>query len=128
MTHLQGISCPNCGAAIRVQAVPRTVESCEYCGTSFRVPHSLTPKPEMGDLMLGADFTNPDVPGWKVLNRDKLQFEPGPPPELWAEFPASELIHPVVRTPGHFDDFDASVTIRLSGWVFLTRLATSFTK
>jgi hypothetical protein len=35
-----------------------------------------------------------------------------PPPELWAKYPKSDRIHPVLRTPAPFDDFDASVTIR----------------
>lgn len=66
----------------------------------------------MGDLLLGADFRDSKVPGWVVLNRDKLSFHPGPPPELLVKHPESNLIHPIVRTPAPFDDFDVSVTIR----------------
>lgn len=66
----------------------------------------------MGDLLLGADFKNPDVPGWKVDNREMLEFKPGPPAELLIDHPKSDLIHPIVRTAAPFDDFDASITIR----------------
>lgn len=112
MSLLQDLTCTNCGAALRSIGVGGAVVSCEHCGTSFRVPASLTPQPEMGDLILGTDFRDPEVPGWKVFNRDKLEFRPGSPAELWVNFPASELIHPIVRTPGPLDDFDVSVTVR----------------
>ncbi len=68
----------------------------------------------MGDLMLGADFRDPQVPGWVVINQDKVEFKKnGKTPELQASFKASKKINPVLRTPGPFEDFDVSVTVRL---------------
>jgi hypothetical protein len=109
---IETLSCPNCGGSLPYKVIPGTVVPCEYCGTSFRVDMTLTPEPKMGDLLLGADFVNPEVPGWRVDNREMLVFKPGPPPELQVDHPKSDLIHPIVRTPAPFDDFDASVTIR----------------
>ena len=93
MSMFESLSCPNCGASITVGKLTSDIVSCEYCGTSFRIPDSFTPEPEMGDLMLGADFRDPDFPGWVVVNRDKLTFEPGPPAEMWVKFPKSVLLH-----------------------------------
>jgi hypothetical protein len=112
MPKLQELTCANCGAAIDVRTIRGMVAACNYCGTSFRVPASLTPEPTLGDLLLGADFRDPELPGWVASTPDKLEFRPGSPAELWANFPASDLIHPIVRTPGPFDDFDAGITIR----------------
>jgi len=109
---IETLSCPNCGGHLNLQAFPGAVVPCEYCGTTFRIPLSQTPEPEMGDLLLGADFRDPDVPGWKISSPEKVKFEKGPPPELVYTHPKSDLIHPVVRTPAPFDDFDVGVTIR----------------
>ena len=61
---MQALNCPNCGAALPQKAIKASdLVSCEFCGTSFRVPKTLTPEPDMGDLILGADFyekTTPD--------------------------------------------------------------------
>ena len=65
----------------------------------------------MGDLLLGADFSSPDLPGWVIVNREKLEFKPGDTLVLGVSFPASKSIHPVVRTPAPFDDFDVSVSM-----------------
>lgn len=112
MTLLHELSCVNCGATIRVMAMRGAVVQCDYCHASFRVPTSLTPEPEMGDLLLGADFRDIALPGWTLLNRDKLEFRPGAPAELWATFSGSDRIHPILRSPGPFDDFDVSISIR----------------
>lgn len=112
MNTLEELTCANCGAAMRLPSTHGPVVICDHCGTSFRLAATLTPEPEMGDLMLGSDFRDPDLPGWKVFNRDKLEFRPGSPAELWVNHPASELIHPILRTPGPLDDFDIGVTIR----------------
>jgi len=66
----------------------------------------------MGDLLLGADFSDPEVPGWRLIDPENFEFKSGPAPELVVTHPKSDLIHPVVRTPAPFDDFDASITIR----------------
>ncbi len=81
---------------------------CDYCGTAVR----LLPTPvagSAGDLLLKADFATPDAPGWTIYNRDNLTFKAG---ELWATFPASERIHAILVTPGHFADLDIAVTLR----------------
>ena len=112
MDFLQEISCTNCGAAIPADAIADGVALCRYCGVNFRVPLSLTPEPALGDLLLGADFRDPDLHGWKTFNLDKWELRPGSPAELWARFPPSDKIHPILRTPGPIDDFDLSVSIR----------------
>lgn len=112
MNLLHELSCANCGAPVRVMAMRGSVVSCDICHASFRIPTSLTPEPDLGELLLGADFREPDAPGWVLINRDRLEFRPGAPAELWATFAPSDRIHPILRTPGPFDDFDVSVTIR----------------
>jgi hypothetical protein len=112
MNLLHELACVNCGAVIRVMAMRGTVVSCDICHASFRIPTSLAPEPELGDLLLGADFRELDLPGWVPLNRNNLEFRPGSPAELWATFPPSDRIHPILRTPGPFDDFDVSATLR----------------
>lgn len=108
----EAITCPNCGASESLGGFRGVVFECRYCNTTFRVPVSMTPEPDIGDLLLGADFTEPDIPGWRIVDTDKITFKEGPPPELWAKYPKSDSIHPVLRTPAPFDDFDVSVTIR----------------
>jgi hypothetical protein len=112
MNPLAELQCANCGAAISPASIQAGMASCGYCGMTFRLAGNLTPQPAMGDLMLGADFRDPNVPGWILSTPERLEFRPGSPAELWANFPASDSIHPVVRTPGPLDDVDASVTIR----------------
>lgn len=112
MTRLQELNCANCGAAIDVDTIRGMRAACGYCGTSFRIPVSLTPEPDLGDVLLAADFRDPELPGWVASAPNHLEFRPGSPAELWASFPASDLIHPIVRTPGAFDDFDAGLTFR----------------
>jgi len=72
----------------------------------------MTPQPELGDLILGADFRDPKVPGWIISYEDKVEFKDDDIPELWANYEPADVIFPVIRTPGPFDDFDISVTIR----------------
>ncbi|MBL6980620.1 MAG: hypothetical protein ISR58_05450, partial [Anaerolineales bacterium] len=112
MSPLQELNCVNCGAIVAVDRPKGAVVSCEYCGTSFRVPSTMTPQPELGDLILGADFREPKVPGWIISYEDKVEFKNEHVPELWANFPPADVISPVIRTPAPFDDFDVSVTIR----------------
>jgi hypothetical protein len=79
------------------------------------VPKTFTPEPD-----LGADFSDPVIPGWQIVKRERVerhvQTRPGPPPHLWASFPSSDLLHYVLQSSGLFEDFDAGVTIKfLSG-------------
>ena len=112
MNPFAELQCANCGAAIEPSAIQGNIATCGYCGTTFRAPGSLTPQPQMGDLLLGADFRDPTAPGWILSTPEYMEFRPGSPAELWATLPPSDLIHPVVRTPGPLEDVDASVTIR----------------
>lgn len=112
MSQLEELTCANCGGAIAGEHIAGNIVSCRFCGTSFRVPTSMTPEPEMGDLILGADFRDETVPGWIISNPDKIEFKSDPGPELWATFAPDDMIFPVVRTSGPFDDFDIGVTIR----------------
>ncbi|HLE30745.1 MAG TPA: hypothetical protein VI793_21655 [Anaerolineales bacterium] len=112
MEFLHELSCANCGASIQADAIMDGVAACRYCGATFRVPASLTPEPALGDLLLGADFRDPELRGWKTFNPDQWELRPGSPAELWANFPASDRIHPILRTPGPIDDFDLGVSIR----------------
>jgi hypothetical protein len=111
--------CANCGVAINPRRKHGSLVLCEHCGAVFRQsPEGPTPQPTLGDLLLGADFRDPALPGWVVSRPEQVEFRPGSPAELWASLPASELIHPVVRTPGPFDDVDAGVTIRFISGVY----------
>ncbi len=110
---MKPINCPNCGAALPARAIKSDIASCEFCGTSFRIPKSLTPEPDMGNLLLGADFSHKIMPGWELLNADKLTFNGGNPPELIGKVPAkNDGAYFLLRTSGLLDDYDASVSIK----------------
>ncbi len=106
------LTCANCGAPIDPASIRGDRAVCGYCGIAFRVPVSYTPEPDLGDLLLGADFRDPAIPGWIISIPDNLEFRPGSPAEAWVNLPASDLIHAVIRTPGPFDDFDVGVNVR----------------
>lgn len=109
---LHSLNCPNCGAALPKSAVMGDVAICDYCKTSFRIAQTFTPQPDMGDLMLGADFSSLPLLGWELLNPEQVTFPVRYPPELECYFPASEQVHYVLQTPGMFDDYDVSLTVR----------------
>jgi hypothetical protein len=112
---MKPLNCPNCGAALSARAAKNEITTCEFCGTSFRVPKSLTPEADMGDLLLGADFSHKVMPGWEVLNEDKLTFHGGSQPELRGMFPPKkEGAYYMLRSSGLMDDFDVSVSIKFS--------------
>lgn len=112
---MKSLNCPNCGAALPAKNIKHDIASCEFCGTSFRIPKTLTPEPDMGDLILGADFSSNIAPGWQFLNQDKLTFHQGDPNEVRSVFSIlPNKIHYVIKSSGILDDFDASVTIRFT--------------
>jgi hypothetical protein len=78
---MQAVNCPNCGAALPVRAAKSNVVTCEFCSTTFRVPSSLTPEPDMGDLLLGVDFSRKPMPGWgcsfAAVRSDRLKRSTG---------------------------------------------------
>jgi hypothetical protein len=110
------LNCPNCGAGLPPAFNLSGVVKCDYCGTSFRVPETLTPEPDMGDLLLGADFSKKPIPSWQFQNEEKISLVPDPTPELRARFEKSNLVHYILFSSGVFDNVDASVSLRfLSG-------------
>lgn len=110
--YLDALVCPNCGAALPPNRAAGTLVRCEYCNTSFRVPRSLTPEPDMGDLLLGADFSRKPVVGWAFPNEDNVTLVPGSPSELRVKFAPADMLNYVLNSTGHFDDVDASVSMR----------------
>jgi len=112
---MQALNCPNCGAALPQKAVKASdLVSCEFCGTTFRVPKTLTPEPDMGDLILGADFSSKVMPGWEVLNENLLIFHKGKPSELRGRFQPHINTYYVLKSSGFLDDFDASINIKFT--------------
>ncbi len=112
---MQALNCPNCGAALPQKAIKASdLVSCEFCGASFRVPKTFTPEPDMGDLILGADFSSKTMPGWEVINEDLLTFYKGSPSELRGSYKPSPNSYYVLRSSGLLDDFDASVNLKFT--------------
>jgi hypothetical protein len=109
---MKSLSCPNCGAALPARSLKDDLAACEFCGTSFRVPKTLTPEADMGDLILGVDFSKPVNPGWMTVNDDKLTFHKGSPDEMRATFAAQTNSYYTLKSSGFLDDFDVSVSIR----------------
>jgi hypothetical protein len=104
--------CPNCGAPLPASAASQDVVTCQYCNITFRIPKSFTPEPDMGNLILGADFRQDNLPGWDFPNRDKVQFINGTSPELHFNYPAKNGLWYALNSSGFYDDVDASVSIR----------------
>ncbi len=109
---MKALNCPNCGAALPARSLIDDIAACEFCGTSFRIPKSLTPEPYMGDLLLGADFSQRINPGWELVNEDKLTFHKGPPAELRGKFKPQVNSYYALKSSGFLDNFDVSATIR----------------
>lgn len=109
---MKALNCPNCGAALPASAAQSDIVVCEFCGTSFRLPKTLTPEPDMGDLLLGADFSKKTMPGWETVNADMLTFHKGPPTELRGKFKPQFNSYYLLQSSGFLDNFDASATIR----------------
>lgn len=112
--RMEALNCPNCGAALPERAIKVDLVACEFCGTTFRVPKTLTPEPDMGDLMLGADFSDKIIPGWEVVNEEMLTFYKGNPSELRGNFKARYNTYYVFKSSGFLDDFDASINIQFT--------------
>ncbi len=110
---IQALNCPNCGAPLG-QHYGGEVLRCQYCNTTFSVPKSFTPQPDMGPLILGADFSRLPVAGWEVINPNEVTTKNIGFPVLDGYFPARNLIHYTLTTNGWFDDFDASVSLRFT--------------
>src|SRR5262245_52936962 len=112
---MNALNCPNCGAAIPARAIKSSdLVTCEFCGTTFRIPKSLTPEPDMGDLLLGADFSSKVMTGWEVINENLLTFHKGHPSELHGMYDPSPNAYYVLKSSGFLDDFDASINIKFT--------------
>ncbi|NWF63136.1 MAG: hypothetical protein HXY38_02415 [Chloroflexi bacterium] len=108
-------NCPNCGAALPARMLKNEIAVCEFCGTSFRIPKTLTPEPDMGDLLLGADFSQQTMPGWETVNDDMLSLHKGSPAELRGAFKPQLSSYYLLKSSGFLDNFDVSSTIRFFG-------------
>lgn len=115
---MKALNCPNCGASLPEKAIKASdLVACEFCGTTFRISKTLTPEPDMGDLMLGADFSNKVIPGWEVMNEELLTFHKGNPAELRGKYKSNTKSYYVLRSSGFLDDFDASINMKFTDGV-----------
>jgi len=105
-------NCPNCGATLPASAFSSEVVTCQYCNTTFRMSRTPTPEPDMGNLVLAADFNQDPIPGWGFPNKDKVELIKGAVPELRARFPPQGGLYYPLNSSGYFDNIDASVSIQ----------------
>lgn len=104
--------CPNCGAALPAAYANADVVTCQYCSVTFRIPRTFTPEPDLGNLILGADFSHEPITGWNFPNKDKISLSNSTPAELrFKAAPEGGLFY-VLNTGGYFDDVDASVSVQ----------------
>ena len=102
--------CPNCGAPLPASLASADVITCQYCNITFR--NSNTQAPELGNLILGADFTQGlNLPGWSVPEKEYIQFTNDSPPEMRYKFPHRSGVYSALKTSGYFDNVDVSVSI-----------------
>jgi hypothetical protein len=87
------------------------VVTCQYCNITFRVPRTQTPEPDMGNLILGADFRQAPIAGWSFPNEDNVRVSNGVRPELRFKYPAVSGLWFALNSSGYFDNVDASVSI-----------------
>jgi hypothetical protein len=103
--------CPNCGAALPASAATAEVVTCQYCRVTFRQARTFTPEPDLGNLVLGADFRQDSITGWGFPNKDNIQVTNSTPPELRLKFPPWDGLYYALNSSGYFDNLDASVSI-----------------
>lgn len=111
---MRAFNCPNCGAALSAAALKNVLATCEFCGTTFRMSKTATPEPDMGDLLLGADFGSDTLPGWEIIRDGEISFHKGNPSELRGFYKPRINSYYVLISSGFLDDFDASVTIKFT--------------
>ncbi len=104
---LQALTCASCGASI--QFTGDQYVTCQYCGHVYQLPG--VHRPRRGELLLGADFRDPKLPGWRVYQKDHLVFGDGGQPRLVGDFRKQPLTAWLFESCGSFDNIDASVTI-----------------
>jgi len=124
MKSYQATICMACGAPLSNLEEP--IITCEYCHASYVAPPPPVPPqeqlppprvpltPDVGDLLLGADFLHQRLDGWRLPNEDKVSFhqEPDYPPEMWVTIPAEKSYFRILETAGVIDDCDFSANIR----------------
>ncbi len=103
--------CPNCGAPLPASAANSEVVTCPYCNITFRIPRTQIPEPDMGNLILGADFRQAPIAGWSFPNKDNVRLSNGAQSELRFKYPAVSGLWYALNSSGYFDDVDASVSI-----------------
>ena len=106
--------CPNCGAVALFTSPNHDIVICQYCKSSFRLALTHTPQPDLGDLILGADFNLLPPMGWQLLNEQAVRQDrhPNGDAEIAGDFQPSEQVHYILHSAGVFDDFDVSATLR----------------
>lgn len=104
---LQALTCERCGAA--VQFMNERFVVCSYCGQVYNL--SEVRVPSRGELLLGADFRDPTIPGWRLYHEENLHVGEGGEPRLVCNFLKRAVTSWVLESFGSFDNVDASVTI-----------------
>ena len=119
MSLIQSLACPNCGYPFPTTIVPGSIIQCAACHSTFSMPATLTPEPDLGNLLLAADMRGPEIPGWKSYSWVKAEFTQYNGIAEWRVTMAPEPNHQtdfLLCTPGILDDFDTCATFRfLSG-------------
>jgi hypothetical protein len=111
---MESLTCPNCGGTLPAHSAKLEVITCEFCSTNFRKSATLTPEPDMGDLLLGADFSKKPIVGWELIGEERLSLHGGKPSELRGKFASSINAYYVMKSSGLFDDLDVSVSIKFT--------------
>lgn len=111
---MKALNCPNCGATLTEAAVKADFTVCDFCGTTFRMSKTLTPEPNMGDLLLGADFGSDTLPGWELIKDGDITFHKGKPSELRGLYKPRINSYYVLKSSGFLDDFDAGINIKFT--------------
>lgn len=104
---MQSLTCDCCGAT--VHPTGERLVACPYCGQVYNM--SDFGGQRRGELLLGADFLDPNVPGWRVYQKDKLCIGEGGLPRIVGSFKKQESNVWILESSGSFDNMDASVTI-----------------
>lgn len=106
-SKLQSLTCDCCGASI--QLTDERFVTCPYCGQVYNLSELRGPR--RGELLLGADFCDPNLPGWRVYQKGNLSIGDGGRPQLVGTFRKQESTAWLLESLGSFDNIDAAVTI-----------------
>jgi hypothetical protein len=106
-SNLHWLTCDGCGASVHL--TDEQFVTCSYCGQIYNLANLRGPR--RGELLLEADFREPDVAGWRVYHKDNLRIGEGRPPRLVGKFRKQQTTSWVLESLGSFDNIDAAVTI-----------------